>query len=474
MPKNLPATAAWRISIWTTLAFGLGTGVAFYIVYFLVAQGIRERGDTWLSGEAEVLAQVSADTPRDHLYKRIVGEVAELASQEVPDERNARGERLNSVFFLATDPNNGEGALWVGPSSKDAFVTAIQRAELVPGVPRTIKVEGLRQTFRVVVKVQNGRTVYLGLSDRGAKHLLHTLARRLFMVWGGMFLLGFVISYWSARRTLLRVERITETVARIGTEDLEERLPEPGNSDEISRLSQTFNRMLDRLQSSVNQLRTVTGAVAHDLKSPVTFIRGTLESALCQEGNEKWRDSVGEAVEDLDRLLQLLNTTLDLAEAEAGALHMDRGPVDFSDVVRQLVDIYHPAMTERHQEVTSDLEEHVVVDADLPLLNRVVSNLLENELTHLPVGCRVSIRLHSRQGSAELVIEDNGPGFPPDIGSRAFERFVKGKHSPGHGLGLAFVDAVVRAHGGVARICDRPGGGAVITLSLPVSLLQAA
>jgi len=474
MPKNLRATAAWRISIWTTLAFGLGTAVAFYIVYFLVAQGIRERSDTWLSGEAEVLAQVSADTPRDHLYKRIVGEVAELATQEVPDERNARGERLNSVFFLAIDPNNSEGALWVGPSSKDAFITAIQRAKLVPGVPGTIKVEGLRQTFRVVVKVQNGRTVYLGLSDRGAKHLLHTLARRLLMVWGGMFVLGFVISYWSARRTLLRVERITETVARIGTEDLGERLPEPRNSDEISRLAKTFNRMLDRLQSSVNQLRTVTGAVAHDLKSPVTLIRGTLESALCQEGNDKWRDSVGEAVEDLDRLLQLLNTTLDLAEAEAGALHMDRGPVDFSDVVRQLLDIYHPAMAERRHEMNRDLEEYVVVDADLPLLNRVVSNLLENELTHLPSGCRVSIRLHSHQGSAELVIEDNGPGFPPDIGSRAFERFVKGKHSPGHGLGLAFVEAVVQAHGGVARISDRAGGGAVITLSLPVSVLQAA
>jgi signal transduction histidine kinase len=95
--------------------------------------------------------------------------------------------------------------------------------------------------------------------------------------------------------------------------------------------------------------------------------------------HEKWRDSVGEVIEELDRLLQLLNTTLDLSEAEAGALHMNRCPVDFSDVVRQLVDIYQPAVAERHHEVTIDLEQHVVVDADLPLLNRVVSNLLENE-----------------------------------------------------------------------------------------------
>jgi len=459
--------------MWTTLAFALGTAVAFSIVYFLVAQGLRDRSDTWLSGEAEVLAQVSADTPRDHLYQRIVREVAELATQEVQDERNARGESLNSVFFLATDASNSEGPLWVGPSSEDAFVTAIQRSKLVPGAPKSIAVDGLRETFRVVVKQQNGRTVYLGLSDRGAARMLHRLARRFLMVWGGMFLLGFVISYWSARRTLIRVERITETVARIGTEDLKERLPELVNSDEISRLVKTFNRMLDRLQSSVNQLRTVTGGVAHDLKSPVTLIRGTLESALCDEGNGNWRNSVGEAIEGLDRLLHLLNTTLDLAEAEAGALHMDLRPVDFSNVVRQLVDIYQPAMAERHLEVTAYLEEHVVVDADLTLLNRAVSNLLENELTHLPAECRVEIRLHSRQGSAEMVIQDNGPGFPPDIVSGAFKRFVKGEHSPGHGLGLAFVDAVAQAHGGVARISGHAGSGAVITLSLPVHVLQA-
>jgi hypothetical protein len=147
MPRNLRSTAAWRISIWTTLAFALGTAVAFSIVYFRVAQGLRARSDTWLSGEAEVLAQVSADTPSDHLYKRIVREVAELATQEVPDERNACGERLNSVFFLATSPNSSEGPLWVGPSSKDAFVAAIQRTSLVSGPPKSITVKDIDKRF---------------------------------------------------------------------------------------------------------------------------------------------------------------------------------------------------------------------------------------------------------------------------------------------------------------------------------------
>ena len=283
-----------------------------------------------------------------------------------------------------------------------------------------------------------------------------------------MVVFGFLISFLSARRTLLRVERITETVARIGSRDWGERLPERGQSDEISRLASTFNHMLVRIQTSVNHLRTVTGAVAHDLKSPVTSIRGSLEVALSDGESGAWRESVAEAVEGLDGLSQLLNTTLDLAEAEAGALNLSRERVDFSQTLRQIVDLYEPAFADRDHQLEAAVERGVIIDGDRALLNRTLSNLLENELNHLPLGCEINIRLHSRDGAVELVIADNGPGFPPDIRHRAFERFVKGKQSTGHGLGLAFVDAVVQAHGGNVKIMDQPDHGAVITMSLPV------
>jgi len=474
MPKFLQTTAAWRISIWTTLAFALGTALAFSIVYSLFAKTIQDRSDAWLSGEAEVLARVSTDTPRDHLYNRVIGEVAELAAQEVPDDRNALGQRLNSVFFLETNPDGNGSPLWVGPGSADAFLKAIREAKLASGVPQSMNVDGWPTTFRVVERQESGKTIYLGLSGRGAKYLLRTLTRRFLLLWGCTVLMGFLISYVSAYRTLLRVQRITDTVARIGSEDLGERLPQPVNSDEISRLGKTFNDMLDRIQSSVNELRSVTDTVAHDLKSPITSIRGTLESVLSEKSNEKWRDSVGDAVEGLDRLLNILDTTLDVAEAQAGALRLDRSAVDLSLVVRQMVNLYQPAMEERQHELIVDLEENVVVDADWGLLHRVLSNLIENEIGHLPKGCQITVRVRSQARSAELVIEDNGPGFPPEIRARAFERFVRGKQSLGHGLGLAFVDAVVRTHGGTARVSDRPAGGAVITLSLPASVLHAA
>jgi signal transduction histidine kinase len=475
MPKRLRTTAAWRISIWTATAFAIGTAVAFLIVYLLVAKSIRQRSDAWLIGETDTLAQVAEDTPRDSLYDRIVEEVAELATQEIPEEPGANGQHQNTVFFLETDPKTHETPLWVGPNAKEPFLQAIQAAKLTSGEPQSIHIQGWKQPFRVVARIHDdGSAVYLGLSDRGARHLLHNLTRSFLAVWSGMFVLGCVISYFSARRTLLRVERITEAVARIGSENLKERLPESKNPDEIARLSETFNHMLDRIQSSVSQLRAVTGAVAHDLQSPVTSIRGTLESAVCDGKSERLQESVGEAIEGLDRLLQRLNTTLDLAEAEAGALHLDRKPLDLSEVTRQLAEIYRPAMAEKNQRLVLELESKVVIDADASLMERVVSNLFENELMHLPDNSEILIRLRTDRGAAELTIQDNGPGFPVEIRERAFERFVKGKQSPGHGLGLAFVDAVVQVHGGSVKIGLAPSGGALIMMSLPIGVLQPA
>src|SRR5579872_60455 len=466
--KPLRQTAAWRMSLWATLAFAVGTALAFGVMYILVANIMRERSDAWLSGEAEVLAQVSKETPRDNLYDRLVEEVAELATQEVPDERNRRGERLNSVFFLQTGAKN-EPPLWVGPGSSEPFQHAIANARLSPGVPQSVEIPGWRTPFRVVSRSrQDGIVTYLGLSDRGAVRVLHHLTDKFIALWIGMVALGFFLSFFSAYRTLQRVERISETVSRIGTDDLSSRLPEGTRSDEISRLSRTFNHMLDRIQSSVNQLRAVTGSIAHDLKSPVTSIRGSLELAL-SNGGERWRESVAGAIEGLDGLSRLLNTTLDLAEAEGGALQLRREPLDLSSVVRQFVELYQPAMAERRHEIIADLEPGVVIDADASLIHRTVVNLLDNELTHLPEGRRIRISLHTRNQDAEFVIEDNGPGFPAELKDRAFQRFVKGENSTGHGLGLAFVDAVAQAHGGQIKVSDRPGGGAILTLCLPLA-----
>src|SRR5215468_8099004 len=353
-------TAAWRIAVWTTLAFALGSALTFGITYVVVANSVRERSDAWLSGEAETLSEVSNSTPQDALYDRIMQEVAELATHEVPNEDRAgsSGTR-SSAFFLQTGAH-GEAALWVGPDIKDSFLNAIDKTHVVAETPQSVQIGDETTPFRVVSKKrEHGGRIYLGLADTAAMHLLDRLTRLFLMVWAGTVLLGFIISYVSAHGTLLRVENITETVARIGSDDLSSRLPESSSSDEISRLSSTFNQMLDRIQTSVGQLRTLTDSVAHDMKSPVTGIRGRLEVALSTTQENQWRELVAEAIDQLDHLSHLLNTTLDLAEAEAGALRLNRESLNLSTLVRQQVDLYQPALAAHNHTVGAEVEDGV-------------------------------------------------------------------------------------------------------------------
>jgi len=464
--KTLVRSVAWRIAVWPTVAFALGSAVALAIMYLLIARDFRQRSDAWLSGEAEVLADVSENTPRDALYDRLVQEVAELASREVPDTNDAYGKHQASVFFLKTEPR--QEPIWVGPTPKELFIPAVTSRPLVPGVPANVRVQGWKKVFRVVYHAQkDGGGLYLGFADLGGAQMLDRLTERCLMVWGATVALGFLITWLAAYRTLTRVEGISETVSRIGSEDLGSRLPEGPHFDEISRLSRTFNRMLDRIQSSVKQMRILTDSVAHDLKSPVTSIRGSLEGALSDADQHRWRERVAEAIEGLDRLSDMLNTTLDLAEADAGALQLRKEPIELAELIQTLVDLYQPAMAERGHRVTTQLQP-ILVDVDLSLTNRMIANLLDNEVAHLPPGCDINILLHARGQEAEIIVKDNGQGFPLELRSHALDRFVKGEHSTGHGLGLAFVQAVATAHGGNVLLSNQPVGGAVISVSMPM------
>ncbi len=464
-PSSQGHSAAWRIAIWPTVAFALGSAVAFAIMYLLIAGDIRARSDAWLSGEAEVLADVAANTPQDALYDRLVAEVAELASREVSDDDDASGQH-QSVFYLQTVP--GDAPIWVGPNPKDVFIPAILKTRLVPGAPGAVQVPGWKKPFRVVFKDRGSAGgLYLGFDDASGAEMLDRLTERCLLVWGVTVALGFLITWLAAHRTLARVQRISDAVSRMGSDDLGSRLPEGPHPDEITRLSRTFNHMLERIQSSVHQMRVLTDSVAHDLKSPVTSIRGSLEVALSSGGQAQWHERVAEAIEGLDRLARLLNTTLDVAEADAGALQLRKEPVELSALVKQLVDLYQPAMAEHRHEVVTELQT-VCIEADASLLHRTIANLLDNEIAHLPPGCRIYIVVGTKGNEAELVVADNGPGFPPSLRSRIFERFVKGQHSTGHGLGLAFVGAAIQAHGGHVEIGDRDGGGAKIVLRLPL------
>ncbi len=176
---------------------------------------------------------------------------------------------------------------------------------------------------------------------------------------------------------------------------------------------------------------------------------------------------------EADRLSEFLNTSLDVAEAKADAIRLSRTEVDLDELVRSMIDLCEPSMSDKGLGVKIRSAGPVNVFADPALFHRVIANLLDNELKHLPASCLSCVSLRADDHMATLAVEDNGPGFDAEIGRHLFERRVKGRASRGQGLGLAFVEAVVRVHGGTLMAANRPEGGVQLTATLPLCEAQA-
>ncbi|GGA64978.1 hypothetical protein GCM10011507_15750 [Edaphobacter acidisoli] len=441
--------------------------LAFVMLHSFVANDIQRRTDAWLTGEVGVLGDVAARTPKDRLYGRVVREVAELASREVPDKLRSNGDENDSVFFLQAG-DDGTLKLWVGSGDGQPNLAAIRAQKFISDVPYDLNVKGFNHPFRVAsVRLDDGSHIYLGLSERDELHVLNNLRFRFFCLWVMLVLFGFSIVFFVTRRMLGHVREITEAASQIGQSDLSSRVPTSKRNDEIGHLALTLNRMLDRIENSVHQLHTITGALAHDLRSPLTAIRGKLEIALSGDLKGEQSEPLVTAIDELDRLTEFLNVSLDVAEAKADALQLSLTEVDLDELIRVMIDLYEPSMSEKGLRVNLRSTGPVTIVADAALLHRVIANLLDNELNHLPASCTVSIRLGSNENAATLVVEDDGPGFASEIAAHMFEQRVKGRDSKGHGLGLAFVEAVVLAHGGSVTASNRPGGGALLSVSWP-------
>ena len=463
-------TAAWRISLWSTLAFAAGSVILFLVLQRFASHEIEHRTDSWLSGEVETLGDVAERTPRNALHDRIVDEVAELATKEVPLELETDGGDTNqAVFFIETSADN-RLMLWAGKGDSRAFLQSVTTPPIPPGKPVDVLVPGYFHPFRVVsLLTPDGSRIHLGLSEAHDFHVLRRMRMRLLSICSAIVLLGFVIVFFSTKRMLDRVHRITQTANRIGQNDLRSRVPEVRGNDEIAQLARTLNRMLDRIESSVNQLHTITDALAHDLRSPMMAIRGKLELALLADHESAGADRIASALEELDRLSDFLTKSLDVAEANADALRLQRVPMDVDELLRTMIDLYLPSFADRGLAISLRSQGVLVISADPALIHRTMANLLDNELKHLPPGTSILISAHAVGDFGRIEIEDNGPGFPAEVAERPFEKYAKGNHSGGKGLGLAFTEAVVRAHGGQVRATNLSTGGALIVLDLPLA-----
>jgi len=344
-----------------------------------------------------------------------------------------------------------------------------------PESPETQTVLLRGQTYSLLaLEAGAGRTIVTGSSLAAVDRSLASLARLEVIV--GLFgsLLSLAGGWWLAGRALRPVDVLTREAETIGLDDLERRLPEPRQLDELGRLARTLNAMLERVRAAVRREHALLAAVSHDLRTPIAALRAELELADDPSiDREALLASVRAAHGDTVRLGELANDLLSLAEAEAGGRELVRETIDVDALVAGPVRRLEPLAVERSITVEPHAPPTPVV-VDRIRLEQALSNLLSNALRIVPAGSRVEIVagvVHHSPRTLEVDVLDRGPGVPPAAQTRLFVPF--GARSAGEagtggtGLGLATAAAAVRAHGGEIGYRDRPGGGAIFWFRVP-------
>jgi signal transduction histidine kinase len=469
-------TAAWRISLWGALAFAIGTAVVFIFLQRFLVNDLQHRADAWLTGELGVLADVAQRTPDNELHDVAIREIAELASREAPRDGEGANAIDRSVFFLITDANH-KPILHTGAGTPTSTIGGILESGVTTAEPRNVALPMVEIPFRVAqMDLASHEHIYLGLSMRYEHNVLLKLRIQFLAIWCVMILFGSAIVFITTRRMLRRVQEISDTAANIGRDSLATRVPVSGRNDEISYFAITFNQMLDRIQAAVQQLHTMTDSIAHDLRSPVTAIRGRLELALMSEQASVKEEAIVSSIEELDRLTSLLSMALDVSEAKANALRLHKQTIELHSVIRRLVDLYEPVFAEAGLSLHLEIRNEAIVQADAALLQRAITNLLDNEVRHLRPGSTaiVTVSISETTQCGVLQLEDDGLGFPEEVLQGIFEPYVRGKGSVGHGLGLAFVAAVFRSHHGSITATNKPTGGAIVTAEMPLETTHRA
>ncbi|MDE1987944.1 MAG: HAMP domain-containing histidine kinase [Alphaproteobacteria bacterium] len=283
-------------------------------------------------------------------------------------------------------------------------------------------------------------------------------AALIFAVAGGVIL---------SRGFLRRMDTITQTCQAIMAGRLSDRIPEPGTQDELSRLASTINKMLDRINALMENVRQISTDIAHDLRTPLTRLRHHLELARAEATTvDEYGAAVDHVIEDTDHILSIFSALLRISQIEAGAGRVSFQRVDLQKVVKNLADLYGPVAEDKRHALSATASDHAEVLGDRELLSQMFVNLIENAITHTPDGTQITIDMKTTEEGISVRVGDNGPGIPAGEREKVFRRFYRleqGRSTPGSGLGLSLAAAIAQIHNATIELTDNaPGLGATV------------
>ncbi len=295
--------------------------------------------------------------------------------------------------------------------------------------------------------------------------------RQLLFIGGPIALaLASLAAYWIAGAALRPVDAMRARAARISSAEPGLRLPVPPSRDEVARLGETLNAMLERLAEASEHERAFVADASHELRTPLAILKAELELAL-QRGRspKELHAALASAAEETDRLTQLAEDLLTMAQIDRGELPVRLERIEVGEILDDVATRFARRAEESRREIKTNVEPGLEFYADRMRLDQALGNLVDNAFRY--GAGPISLTAKGVDSSVELHVGDRGPGFASDFLDRAFERFSRANASErdgGSGLGLSIVASIARAHGGEARVADREGGGADAQLILPI------
>jgi signal transduction histidine kinase len=456
----MTGTFGFRLALWYFALFVVGVSIVLVLAYGLLAGALRAR-------DREIVESTLVRYSRAYDRAGLGGLNAAVAA-----DRNTG--RYEPLFVRVLTPSGASAVFFSMPSDWGAFDLTLPATPVDDGAWLELAAAGGGNERLEVsgVRLRRGELLQIGKSTRDRDELLGRFresAAVLFVVVIAAALGGGATLTWSALRPLRGLTAAVGSILQTG--DVRARVPVTGSGDPLDDAAALVNRMLDRIEGLIASLRGSLDNVAHDLRTPMTRLRATAETALSSPRTaEEYRAALADCLEEAERAVVMLETLMDIAEAETGVMTLRPERVDVVPLVRSAVELYADLAEAKQIELRTEAPPALAATADPARLRQAVANLIDNAVKYTPEGGRVAVAISRDAASITIRVSDTGVGIAPGELPRIWERLYRAdvsRSERGLGLGLSLVKAIVEAHRGSVEVESRPGGGSHFTIRLP-------